>query len=107
MVRDSSAESKRINDAAGITSALEQKIINCLGRRTMTRRMLAQETGIETATLSGAVNRMLAAGRLDEAGDKRPCAITGRRVYWLRRREFNLPLFSDNNEGTKHEQRNQ
>lgn len=91
-VRDSSAESKAINDQAGITSTHQARILKHMRGRFMTRRMIASELNMETASVASAVNALIERGELFELTEKRPCDITGRKVYWLRRTGEQLQL---------------
>ncbi len=91
-VRDSSAESKAINDAAGITESLGKRVLKAIGGKTMTRRMIAEKTGIETASVSSTVFALVESGELEELKEKAPCEITGRNVYWLRKTMGQLRL---------------
>jgi DNA-binding MarR family transcriptional regulator len=92
-VRDSSAEAKAINDNTGITDTHQQRILDHMNGRTMTRRMIASELGMETASVSSSVNALVEQGELFELTEKKPCDITGRRVYWLRKSGEQLHLF--------------
>lgn len=86
-VRESSIENHHFNQATMINQSKAQVIVDYVYRygSWMTRRQIAEGTGIETATVSGRVNTLIAEGMLVECDerDKRPCPITGRMVLWV------------------------
>lgn len=81
-IRHSSAEAYH-----GITSktATDRDIIAQLVRQRgpMTRRQIASFLHMETSSVSGRVNELMADEVLKELDELRPCPETGRRVAWL------------------------
>lgn len=85
MRRDTSAESHRINETSGLAASVTKQILDCVGNQTKTRRQIAEETGLPTATVSGLVTPMIERGDLEELAEKKPCPISGRKAYFVRR----------------------
>lgn len=86
-VRESSIESHHTNEALLINQGKAERILEWTRRHGgwVTRRQISIGTGIETATVSGRVNALVASGDLIECEEheKRPCPITGRSVTWV------------------------
>lgn len=84
-VRDSSIEAFREHVASGGFATQQALVRGCVrAMQPCTRRMVATETGIETASVSSAVNALVKVGELEESLVKRPCRVTGKQVYYLR-----------------------
>lgn len=49
----------------------------------VSRRQIAQVTGLETSTVSARTNALISAHRLAEDEQLRPCPITGRQVHMV------------------------
>jgi len=58
-------------------------VANYVKGKSVTRRMIAQGLGLETGTVAARVNKLLKDNILVESEDKKPCPITGKRVYWV------------------------
>jgi hypothetical protein len=84
-VRDSSIEAFRHLLASGTYATQQDVVRGCVrALQPCTRRMVASETGIETASVASAVNALVKDGTLEESVAKRRCKVTGRWVYYLR-----------------------
>jgi len=85
-VKDTSIVSHKKRVKSGINETQRQKILDfCRKHKMVTRKMIAQHLGIETATISGQVKPLLNAGDLTETLEKFPCPVTGNTVHWLQR----------------------
>jgi len=89
-VRESSIENYHINQAELINQKKAEAIaayVKMMGW--VTRRMIAQALGYDTATVSGRVNVLVEEKTLVdcEESEKRPCPITGRRVLWVNHKD--------------------
>lgn len=49
----------------------------------VSRKQIARFTGLESSTVAGRVNELVAAGRLVEQEQLAPCPVTGRRVHMV------------------------
>ena len=49
----------------------------------VSRRQIAQITGLETSTVAARVHSLIAAHRLVESEDLTPCPVTGKRVHMV------------------------
>lgn len=82
-VRESSVDA--FHDCAQILEDCGEQIMECIKSHPegCTRKQISVETGICTATVSGLITPRLVKREVIEAYLKKPCPITGRRVYWL------------------------
>ena len=53
----------------------------------VSRKQIARHTGLETGTVAGRVNALIAAGLVEEEPDGMPCPISGRCVHMVRKAE--------------------
>lgn len=87
-VRWSSIDAYRAPEMAVRITAEQRRIVDVLARRghgmggDWTRREIAQETGMQTASVSARVHELIAAGAVVEVG-RRFDAVTGRHVHAL------------------------
>ena len=85
MVRETSKESHQINQQTALFAPIRVRVLEELRTRGLcTRRELAAFMNIETATMSGIITPMLAAGQLEETGVKCKCSVSGRNANVLR-----------------------
>lgn len=66
-------------------SLQQQQVLGALGKDINTRRELAKKLGMEASTLSGRVNELIKAGKVEVVESKITCSVTGRRVEGVRR----------------------
>lgn len=84
-VRDSSKEVFRELLATGRFASMTEGVFEYVRRNgNMTRRMIATDLEMETASVSSIVNHLIKHGQLEESLVKRPCRDTAKRVYWVR-----------------------
>lgn len=83
MVRDTSEKAYKEINLEGVSGNQHRKILNFLRTRTnLTRREIAQATGIEISAVAGRVNELIKVGSLSENGIRR-CSISGRIAHTL------------------------
>lgn len=63
-----------------------------LKTESFTSRMVAEHFEVATATVSGIIYPLVNAKTLIREASKRPCHITGNRVYWLRHKDYAKPV---------------
>ena len=75
-------------------NALQSKILACMQIGAVyTRRQLAKATALETSTVAGRVNELIARGMLEVVGTIK-CPITQRSVEAVKRTDVQMALFS-------------
>ena len=60
--------------------------IDALGGGWVSRKQIAQQSGLETSTVAGRVNELIAARRLEQSTALMTCPVTGRGVRMVRLR---------------------
>lgn len=89
-VRDSSLDAYYGDLVASGLAAQQATVLVAmaeLGGGWVSRKQIARQTGMETGTVAGRVNALIAAGLVEEEPDGMPCPISGRCVHMVRKAE--------------------
>lgn len=83
MIRSTSIHSHNHFVLIGQKGHITEVILDYLSRnKKATRRMISEDTGISTSTVSGIIKPLLDRGDVIE-GEISPCPITGRKSRWV------------------------